>query len=240
MAARNNRSTETVTIGETQVRIRRSNRKSVAIRAADDGVCEILAPYFVSSEKLCEIASPHIDKIAADCEKIKKRNEARREFSLVYGELVRLFGEKRELRPTGEKQPHFDCVAFYVPEERSKRSFNEAVISAYKVIAKEYITKRVGELSDEMGLCPTSVKINSARSRLGSCSRIGGLNFSWLLIMANREAVDYVIIHELCHMRHFNHSAAFWSEVEKYSLDCKAQKAYLRKLWREILSEVWP
>ena len=90
-----------------------------------------------------------------------------------------------------------------------------------------------------MGLKPSAVKVNSAKTRWGSCSSRGSVNYTWYVVMADREAVDYIIIHELCHMRHMNHSAAFWAEVRKWCPEYERMKDELKEVWREIQGERW-
>ena len=84
-----------------------------------------------------------------------------------------------------------------------------------------------------------SVKINSAKSHWASCSAHDTLNFSWYLAMAEPGAIDYVVVHELCHMKEFNHSPRFWQSVAEYCPDYEAKKRYLKELWDGISRENW-
>ncbi len=71
----------------------------------------------------------------------------------------------------------------------------------------------MAELAEQYGFRYNSVKITSAKTRWGSCTSKQHLNFSYRLIMTPRDCIDYVIIHELCHLRQMNHSTKFWKEV---------------------------
>ena len=95
-------------------------------------------------------------------------------------------------------------------------------------LAKEYIPRRVAELAPLVGVTPTGVKITSARKRFGSCSGKNSLCFSWRLMQYPSEAIDYVIIHELIHILHHDHSAAFWAAVAQVMPDYKQRQALLR------------
>jgi len=86
----------------------------------------------------------------------------------------------------------------------------------YKTKAEKYIKVRLAELSQQTGLIPNTVKIRQYKARWGSCNNRGELSFNYLLMMAPRWVVDYVIIHELCHLKHLNHSKQFWLIVEKH------------------------
>ena len=79
-----------------------------------------------------------------------------------------------------------------------------------------------------MGVQPTGVKITAARTRFGSCSTKNSLCFSLRLMRYPDECVDYVVVHELAHIRHKNHSRAFYQEVARYLPDYAAREAKLR------------
>lgn len=104
----------------------------------------------------------------------------------------------------------------------------EAEIRELKKSAKELIPPRVEKYSKIMGLIPEHVSINSAKTRFGSCSSKNRLNFSCRLMQYDDRAIDYVIVHELAHIRHHNHSKDFWALVEKYMPDYKERKRLLK------------
>ena len=74
-----------------------------------------------------------------------------------------------------------------------------------------------------------TIRIGDQRSRWGSCSSNGTLSFNWRLILAPPEILDYVVIHELCHLTHMNHSKAFWELVESVDPDYKEHERWLRE-----------
>lgn len=230
---------EDITVSGVYFRIKRSDRRTVGLRAASDGVGEILAPRKISLSRLKAIAMPYAEKVGAECERIRRRNEARAEFSVDYGKPLRCLGNMCPIEETAENKPFFDGSVFNLPSGQNKKALKDLAVRAYKEFSKEYITERVRDISNRMGLHAESVRINSAKSHWGSCSRRNTLNFSWYGIMAEREALDYIVIHELCHMRHFDHSPEFWGEVQRYCPDYKRHKAYLKKLWQEISAEDW-
>ena len=96
-------------------------------------------------------------------------------------------------------------------------------------LAKEILPQRTAFWSARMGLTPTQIRITSARRRFGSCSSEGHICYSWRLMQYPPEAIDYVIVHELAHLKHMNHSPAFYALVAKYLPDHKARRALLRK-----------
>ena len=80
-----------------------------------------------------------------------------------------------------------------------------------------------------MGLVPAGIKITSARTRFGSCSGKNSICFSWRLMLYPPEAIDYVIVHELAHIRHHDHSLAFYALIEQYLPDWKARMKLLKE-----------
>ena len=110
---------------------------------------------------------------------------------------------------------------------RPKEPTNEE-ITALKQKANALIPLRVRYFEELTGLKASSVKITSAKARLGSCSAKNGLCFSYRLMLYPDSAIDYVIVHELCHTVHHNHSRQFWNLVAKIMPDFKNRQQLLR------------
>ncbi len=104
----------------------------------------------------------------------------------------------------------------------------DAEIAALRAKAKSYLPGRVAYWAERMGVKPTGLHITSARTRFGSCSGKNSLSFSLYLMRYPAEAIDYVVVHELSHIRHKNHSPAFYAEVARYMPDYKTHQAMLR------------
>lgn len=118
--------------------------------------------------------------------------------------------------------------------EKTKISFknpqNKAeIILWYKHEALKYIAPRLDNFVKQIGKKYSKIKITSARKRWGSCSGHGNINFSWRLIMAPKETVDYVIAHEAAHLLHKNHSARFWNCVAQMIPNYKTHHFWLQK-----------
>lgn len=97
-----------------------------------------------------------------------------------------------------------------------------------RALAKAVLPGKVAHWAAVMGVQPTGVKITAARTRFGSCSAKNSLCFSLRLMHYPDECVDYVVVHELAHIRHKNHSRAFYQEVARYLPDYAAREAKLR------------
>jgi len=101
--------------------------------------------------------------------------------------------------------------------------------SFYKQHAQNTIPQRLAELSELTSLFPSAYKIRQYKSRWGSCNSSGELSFNYLLLMAPSHIIDYVIIHELCHLKHLNHSTDFWQLVAYYYPEFKMAKYWFKQ-----------
>ncbi len=99
--------------------------------------------------------------------------------------------------------------------------YSEEDIEVLRQKAKTVIPQKVEYFSAIMGVKPTAVKINSAKKRYGSCSGKDSLNFSLYLMDKDESFIDYVVVHELAHIKHHNHSKAFYDFIEKFMPDYK-------------------
>lgn len=99
----------------------------------------------------------------------------------------------------------------------------------YIRLAREVLPEKVQYYSRIMGLFPTGIMITGARKRFGSCSGENRICFSWRLMMYPEEAIDYVVVHELAHIRHKNHSKAFYACVEEVLPDWKKRRNLLKE-----------
>lgn len=100
----------------------------------------------------------------------------------------------------------------------------------YRNEAQAYMAGRLALLAERLGLWPKRITIRGQKSCWGSCSARGAISLNWRLMLAPTALVDYVLAHELCHLRHLNHSAAFWKLVEGLDPDCHAHRVALRRL----------
>ena len=112
------------------------------------------------------------------------------------------------------------------------RALIRATLSAR---ALERVRERITHYAPLIGKTPGRVTIREQKTRWGSCSSKHNLNFNWLLIFAPPQALDYVVIHELCHLYEFNHSPKFWARVEKYQPDYALWRKWLRSGWTAAL-----
>ncbi|MFC1640941.1 M48 family metallopeptidase [Patescibacteria group bacterium] len=128
--------------------------------------------------------------------------------------MIRLFWKKRRRKRSAKTQQS---------KARSKQK------EQARKLARGYICQRVEYYSECHGFAYNRVFIRCQRTRWGSCSSKKNLNFNMQLMLLREELVDYVVIHELCHTRHLNHSRDFWAEVERIIPNYKELRKELRK-----------
>lgn len=128
---------------------------------------------------------------------------------------------------------HSDWIASALARQAAKRENHPEPTAEQRAAlirrAKEVLPQRVAYWSARMGLAPTQIKITSAKTRFGSCGSNGHICFSWRLMQYPMEAIDYVVVHELAHLKHMNHSPAFHALVAQYLPDHKARRALLKR-----------
>lgn len=149
---------------------------------------------------------------------------------------VPLFATKRDIEKIlREKESwilkHQEEVARKKAEYEAKgepKLSNEEIRNLAKK-ALEYIPERVAYFAPIVGVKYGRITIRNQRTRWGSCSSKGNLNFNCLLMLAPLEVIDYVVVHELCHRKEMNHSKAFWNEVAKILPDYKSSVKWLKE-----------
>lgn len=115
------------------------------------------------------------------------------------------------------------------------RPLSETEKKHYREIARDIFTQKTAYYSQIMGVTYGRISIREQKTRWGSCSSDGNLNFNWRLIFAPEEVLNYIVIHELAHRKEMNHSPAFYKIVSDVMPDYKNQQKWLRengqKLW---------
>lgn len=215
----------------TNYKLIRKKRKSIGIYIKNAQV-EVRAPLKYPEKEIDKFVHEKEDWI------IEKLNLQQQRCEVSYGSFILLLGKEYPIMEHDIKIAEFDGSAFKIPQGLASEEIKNACTTIYRAQAKIIIQQRVNHHADIMQVAPKSVKINAAKTRWGSCSNRGSLNFSWRLIMADHDTIDYVIIHELAHLREMNHSPRFWIIVEKFAPDYKKSKEHLKKLQNALLWKI--
>jgi predicted metal-dependent hydrolase len=209
----------------------KKRRKTISLHIKADGKITVYAPYDTPKSQIerfvQEKKSWITDKIA---EKEKSIREAEKVF--LSGERFLYLGESYSLEIRDMKiKKHPLTLSFgqfildqdYI--EDAKRLFTQW----YQKEAREKILKRIDYYSNKIQLFPKGVRITSAKYRWGSCSGDNRLSFSWRIMMASLDIIDYILIHELVHIKEKNHSRRFWGYLESILPGYRKQRFWLKK-----------
>lgn len=212
--------------------IRTSRRKSADIRV-EEGAVSVVVPVELPTERIAQLLASKRRWIK---EKIHLHGESQPANTRQYvsGEAFPYLGRNYRLKvqrgpfepvkllqgrllatlPYGAEQPHM---------------VRNALARWYKRQAESKLQEKAARYAKQIGVTPSSVNVKAFKSRWGSCSPTGHVGFNWCVMMAPNRVVDYVVVHELCHLIHHDHSANFWREVERHMPDFAERKEWLKQ-----------
>ena len=204
-----------------------------------DGRVEVRAPFRTPRAEIDSFVASKEAWIARNLAESSERAARRGSFTLGYGDLVTYRGKQYPIVGRQGDLVGFDEKGFFVPMGLTPEQVKNACVHIYRMLAKRDLNNRTIDVALQMHVVPYSIKVNNAKARWGSCSHKRSINFSWRLIMADDEVIDYVIVHELAHIIEPNHSHRFWEVVEGVLPDYAARKARLRDLQHRLGCEDW-
>jgi predicted metal-dependent hydrolase len=220
----------------------RSKRKTVAIYVRN-GKVEVRAPLNLAKREIDKFVlskKKWIKDALAKSSERTKQNKQKEAFTLNYGDTVLYRGKEYPITlKNGSSRAGFDGGCFYMPDNVTPAQIKDACVQIYRMLAKQYLTERTSLFAKSMNVTPNAIKISGAASRWGSCSGKKNINYSWRLVMAADEIIDYVVVHELAHLTEMNHSAKFWAVVAGVLPDYKERRAGLRELQHRLGGEDW-
>jgi predicted metal-dependent hydrolase len=209
----------------------RKRRKTISLHIKEDGKIFVYAPHKAPRweiEKFIEEKQSWIVKKISENERSVRKAEK----AFVPGEEFLYLGElyPLEIQDTYKKE-HLLKLSFgkFILDKDHIEEARDLFVQWYKTEAKQRIMERVDYYSKRLQLFPKGVKVTSAKCRWGSCSRDNRLSFSWRIIMASFSIIDYILIHELVHIKEKNHSKRFWSYLESVLPDYRKQRLWLKQ-----------
>ncbi|MGM0472377.1 MAG: M48 family metallopeptidase [Bacillota bacterium] len=224
----------------------RSNRKTVGLEVSLEEGVKIRAPKKLSQAEVKEVVQNKAHWILKKQDKLGDVKPAPRPKEFLSGEKLSYLG--RRYRIKAEISNHVDQVKvklyqgkFWlmiskgVAEADNRRELiRKEVIQWYRRHADQKIRERVKKYQERIGESPNSIQIKQQKKRWGSCSAKRNLNFNWRLIMAPMSVIDYLVVHELVHLKYPNHSHDFWQLVEAIIPNYKAKQEWLRINGRQL------
>lgn len=208
----------------------RSNRKTIALIIQRDGSLIIRAPLKASKKQILEVVAEKAGWIRAKQAEMKERQPATLGKEFLPGERLPYLGKNYPLQLTTRQRPPLELAdgAFWL-SHTAQPSALRLFTAWYRARAAEHFSRRVAELAQAHGFHYTRLRLSSARTRWGSCSSLGTVSLNWRLIMAPPDVIDYVIYHELAHLREHNHGPRFWALVAALMPNYKTHLDWLKK-----------
>lgn len=218
--------------------IRTGRKKTVAIYVGPTDVT-VRAPKHLNTEKIRSLVLKKAPWIFKRQEHMNRERALHSPKEFISGESFLYLGRQYRLKVMlTENRADNSCqltngrlhvkIGTHVKGNEVKDALKEALITWYKERMKRKIIERLPKLTKKLGRWPVTIQIKDQKSRWGSCSRKGVIRLNWKIIMAPIPVMDYLIVHELCHLIHQNHSAAYWKEVEAVIPNYRKMRDWLR------------
>ncbi len=209
-------------------KIVRSNRKTVALIVTQDATLVVRAPVFTPMEHIERLVSKKSSWIRQKiAEVIERPKPLAKEF--VGGEGFLYLGKLYKLHIVDDASLIIELKDRLYISKNSLPQARQVIVQWYKKEALKIIRERCAWYAKIIGYKPASVKITNAQKRWGSCGPKGRLNFSWRLIMAPVEVIDYLVVHELVHIGQPDHSKLFWAKVKSILPDYQMREKWLKQ-----------
>lgn len=214
-------------------KIIRSRRRTIALVVTHDATLVIRSPLKTPLDYLKNLVNKKRDWIRAKLLEMQSKPQPKaKEF--VNGESFFYLGKSYKLKIVDDIVGDVELRENLLLSQEKASCARDAVIKWYRSEAGKKIKERCEWYSRLTGYKPLSIKISDAQKRWGSSGHRGTLNFSWRLIMAPVEIIDYIVVHELVHLEQRDHSRLFWDKVRSIMPDFKIRQKWLKDNGRSL------
>ncbi len=221
---------------EFEYELIRKKKKTLSITVTYDSKIIISAPEKAGIE---EIEKKIYSKIKWIYQKLKLVNEnfyITKEKEYISGENFMYIGKNYRLKIENTENKNIElklykgrfCLEIDKNIDSIEDRIKRVVNNWYMEKSKEKILERVKFYSEKIRVNPQKISIKNLTKSWGICSKNGNITFNWKIVMAPLSVIDYVVIHELCHLKYHNHSKEFWNLVSIYMSDYKNKKEWLK------------
>ena len=223
----------------------RSNRKTMGISIDHDKNLIVRSPKNTADKKIKEVLKKKTGWILDKLKEMEKIKSAPKEKEFMTGEKLSYLGRRYRLEVSEADISKVEVKLYQgkfiinYPQDlknevERKKEIRNALIEWYREHAKEKIKERVEKYKDKLDVEPNNIVVKKQKKRWGSCSSKGNLNFNWKIVMAPMSIVDYLVVHELTHLVHDNHSKEFWATVGSIVHDVKDKREWLKVNGRRL------
>lgn len=230
--------TDKSNIRKLEPKIIKSNRKSIGIIVDAQGDLIVRAPRFVSDREIRKLIESKEQWIHDMQDKQRRNAKERKNLKMADGDVIPFLGEEYLLSASDVKKVTLERCKEEVTKERvvcsqilvpAYKDFEKTLMKWLKTQALYTFSDSAEHYAEQLGVTYADIRLSNARTRWGTCNSQKVIRFSWKLIMCPLPIVDYVVVHELCHLRHMNHSQEFWKCVENILPDYKVLRKKLKE-----------
>lgn len=218
----------------------RRRREGLRLTVQRDGTLKVAAPLRAPLKLIEEFVLSHADWIEVQKEKALRRAAEKPEKRFVAGETFRFFGVERELvyeTLDPRSRPRLELVENYLVahlscgesgQEADGKIVRAMIAKFYDRQARLHLPERVEHFACAMQVKPSGLSFRCQKTRWGSCSTLGHISLNWKIVFAPEAVIDYLVVHELAHLVHANHSREFWNLVAKHDPEYLSHRRWLR------------
>ena len=210
-------------------RVIRSDRKSFALELTPDGQLIVRAPRSASDAQIHAVVAKKASWIAKTRTRLAAQYAHHKPKTFTPGETFWYLGEQYPLRLTDRQRPMLDLDGTFNLSRHAGNQAKEIFIAWYREETRQITNNMIQTYAKQYGFKVNGVRITSARTRWGSCSGKGNLNFTYRLCMAPLPVMAYVVVHELVHLRVPNHSRDFWKAVARIDPSYQDSRSWLKQ-----------
>ena len=211
-----------------QTKLIRSKRKTLSIQVLTTGELLIRAPNRLSMRAIEKFIAEKQGWITKQQEKLQKNPPLLIPTTYSNGTKFPYLGNYYELLIVESSTEPLQFRNGFLLNTNHLDNANELFISWYKQKARYLLTDLVARHAAQHQLQYGNIRISSGRATLGSCNKNGNLNFSWRLMLMPPPVIEYIVVHELAHLIHHNHSRAFWNQVETMMPEYREHESWLK------------
>lgn len=207
----------------------RSNRKSFGLEITPNGQLVVRAPRSATRAQIQAVVAQKAAWIAKARARLAAHTAEHQPKTFTPGETYWYLGEQYPLRLTDRQRPPLALDgAFHLSRQAQNRA-KAVFIAWYRQETRQITQDLIDAYTQQFGFKVNGMRVTSARTRWGSCSGKGNLNFTYRLCMAPLPVIEYVVVHELVHLKIPNHSRVFWAQVAGINPNYKSSRAWLKQ-----------
>jgi predicted metal-dependent hydrolase len=211
--------------------VRTKRRKTASIKVID-GAVQAIVPDQLSDARVEGLIQKRTSWIR---KKLREQSQivTPKPKEYISGESFTYLGRNYRLKVSRGTDQEVKLKGGYLevglPKKPKDGDIRNALVEWYEQHALERLTEKTNRYAGIMGVSPNSVSVQDYKARWGSCSSKGEISYNWRIIIAPHHIVDYVVAHELCHLKHPNHSPAYWKSVKREVSDYEVCRQWLKE-----------